>query len=498
MADPPAGGPEPPPTNTQETQASFSVEDFQPRVSIDAGQIIGKRTRNGEAYTPAEGTGRITTREVWKLIDNLKDIIHRQTTLIESTKADLEEVKHDQNVLREQNDRLHEEVRALRAQIETSPQPNPPRTWAAIAASGTSDPQPSLQRPEKDRNCVRISTQRLSVDPRDNESREGNSFGRYLSTDSANPYIRSALLSAPPTQDAQVAGIGTTKTGYLVRFKDPGSAEAARNNTEWLNELGKNTKLVKPRFGVVVHRTPTENFDLENANSQAIQTIMEENDLAEQGFQIEELAWLKRKDKVLGKFASLGIWFDSAEGAEYILNNGLLVGQRYIGSVERREIKKKRCFRCQRFGHLAWSYKETPRCGHCAGQHERERCPPGVRARVPNTIDLQPYQMLEKYLRILQLNMMKSGPRMEALINDPQSRELDVLLIQEPSITTYRTHINHSAWHLSRPTTQTDAVRFRSLLYVNRRISTSSHRQLPYDHPDVAAVKIWTADSQRW
>ncbi|OQE11167.1 hypothetical protein PENFLA_c080G06013 [Penicillium flavigenum] len=232
MADPPAGGPEPPPTNTQETQASFSVEDFQPRVSIDAGQIIGKRTRNGEAYTPAEGTGRITTREVWKLIDNLKDIIHRQTTLIESTKADLEEVKHDQNVLREQNDRLHKEVRALRAQIETSPQPSPPRTWAAIAASGTSDPQPSLQRPEKDRNCVRISTQRLSVDPRDNKSREGNSFGRYLSTDSANTYIRSAPLSAPPTQDTQVAGISTTKTGYLVRFKDLGSAEAARNNTK--------------------------------------------------------------------------------------------------------------------------------------------------------------------------------------------------------------------------------------------------------------------------
>ncbi|OGE46982.1 hypothetical protein PENARI_c080G09532, partial [Penicillium arizonense] len=287
MADPPAGGPEPPPTNTQETHASFSVEDFQPRVSIDAGQTIGKRTRNGEAYTPTEGTGRITTREVWKLIDNLKDIIHRQTTLIESTKADLEEVKHDQNVLREQNDRLHEE---------------------------------------------NMGTQRSLVDPRDNGNSEGNAFGRYLSTESANTYIRSALLSAPSTQDAEVAGIGTTKTGYLIRFKDSGSAEAARNNTEWLNELGNNTKLVKPRFGIVVHRTPTENFDLENANSQAIQRIMEENDLADKGFQIEELAWLKRKDKVLGKFASLGIWFDSAEGAEYILNNGLLVGQRYIGS----------------------------------------------------------------------------------------------------------------------------------------------------------------------
>jgi hypothetical protein len=103
---------------------------------------------------------------------------------------------------------------------------------------------------------------------------------------------------------------------------------------------------VKPRFGVVVHRTPTEDFDLENANARAIKKIIEENDLSGQGFRIEEVAWLKRKDKPLGKFASLRIWFDSTEGAEYILNNGLLVGQRYIGSVERREIKKKRCFRC--------------------------------------------------------------------------------------------------------------------------------------------------------
>jgi peptidoglycan hydrolase CwlO-like protein len=64
---------------------------------------------------------------VWKLIDSLKDIINNQTRLIESTKADLEEVKHDQNVLREQNEKLHEEVRALRTQIETSPPPPAPR-----------------------------------------------------------------------------------------------------------------------------------------------------------------------------------------------------------------------------------------------------------------------------------------------------------------------------------------------------------------------------------
>jgi hypothetical protein len=85
---------------------------------------------------------------------------------------------------------------------------------------------------------------------------------------------------------------------------------------------------------------------------------------------------------------------------------------------------------------------------------------------------------------------------MEALINDPQSQDLDVLLIQEPSITTYRTHVNHSARRLYRPTAQLDAGRFRSLIYVNRRISTSSHRQILCDHPDIAAIKIWTANCQ--
>ena len=141
-------------------------------------------------------------------------------------------------------------------------------------------PQPNLPTPRERPELRPYQHPEIICGPRDNENSDGNTFGRYLPTDSANTHIRTALLNAPSTQDAQVAGIGTTKTGYVIRFKDPESAEAARNNTEWLNELGNNTKLVKPRFGVVVHRTPTENFDLENANAQAIEKIMEENDLA--------------------------------------------------------------------------------------------------------------------------------------------------------------------------------------------------------------------------
>jgi ribonuclease HI len=84
---------------------------------------------------------------------------------------------------------------------------------------------------------------------------------------------------------------------------------------------------------------------------------------------------------------------------------------------------------------------------------------------------------------------------MEALINDHHTQNLDILLIQEPSITTYGTHVNHSAWRVYQPTDRGEQ-RKRSLLYVNRRISTASHRQIRCNHRDVTAIKIWTTREQ--
>lgn len=70
------------------------------------------------------------------------------------------------------------------------------------------------------------------------------------------------------------------------------------------------------------------------------------------------------------------------------------------------------------------------------------------RLAIPDASHGTPIAMLDNNLRILQLNTMKSRAGMEALINDHQSQKLDVLLIQEPSITAYRTYVNHSAWRL--------------------------------------------------
>jgi hypothetical protein len=55
MTDPPTGGPEPPPTNTQETPTSYSVEDFQPRVPIEP---LPRGRRRLQDRSPESKTGR--------------------------------------------------------------------------------------------------------------------------------------------------------------------------------------------------------------------------------------------------------------------------------------------------------------------------------------------------------------------------------------------------------------------------------------------------------
>ena len=51
-------------------------------------------------------------------------------------------------------------------------------------------------------------------------------------------------------------------------------------------------------------------------------------------------------------------------------------------------------------------------------------------------------------LRILQLDFVESTVNVKAFINDPHKQDLDVLLIHEPSVTAYRTHVHHRLWHL--------------------------------------------------
>ena len=141
MMDPPGGAPEPHPTNTQGTANPFSLGNFEPlivprkrRSPRHGEELVNTARSNPEFADLGDHGGRVTTKEIRQLINNLKEIITHQTAVIESTKADLVEVKHDQNTLKTINEQLQEEVRTLREEIKVLTSTSPTRSWAAVAA----------------------------------------------------------------------------------------------------------------------------------------------------------------------------------------------------------------------------------------------------------------------------------------------------------------------------------------------------------------------------
>jgi ribosomal protein S10 len=317
--------------------------------------------------------------DLFTVIASLRDTINQQSGIIDKLRVDVKAIQN-------QNSALSEDVKSLQAQLKERPAPTGAgRTWAAIVEGGQADTtttKPTAPNPHptassaKESACVRISTREQT--PQESETSEAHTFRRYMRTEIAHEKISKALNGSEKTKDIQIAGVATTKTGYIVRFRDEQSAKIARNDSKWLTELGHNTKLVTPRFGVVVHRVPTHQVDDKEGKGQSIDRITEENDLLAKGFPVRDIAWLKSKEKPWGRSASLGMWFDTAEAAKWTIDNGLVFGQRYIGSIEAYQLKKKRCHRCQRPGHLAWSCRERRRCGHCAQEHERKDCAPGT------------------------------------------------------------------------------------------------------------------------
>ena len=229
MADPPTGAPEPLATTTTRRGTGIVVtENLAPTTTVRTrrhARVESEQTHAApepvELTNTGTSTGRVTTREIWQIIVHLQHTVEEQTTLIHATRTELREVKDNQNELQTQNEKLQEEIAALRSQVNERNAPTPTRSWAAVAAS-TDNPQPreTRRQTDKDENCVRISTQRSTeVLGADNN---GDAFGRYLPTPTANAHIRTALSKTLSTQDAQVTGIVATKTGYVIPVQEPG------------------------------------------------------------------------------------------------------------------------------------------------------------------------------------------------------------------------------------------------------------------------------------
>jgi hypothetical protein len=170
-------------------------------------------------------------------------------------KTGQEELKQEQRILVAQNETLRGEIRSLREQIKS---PNP--SWATVVATPSSTPsQPTRTVTQGSKeNILRIITPLPPSEP----STDNTSLTRYIETPKASSLITKALKKDFSTREIQVAGVGTTKMGYLVRFRNKEAKETASKSKQWLKELGSGVKMVRPYFGVMVHRTPTDKVQL--------------------------------------------------------------------------------------------------------------------------------------------------------------------------------------------------------------------------------------------
>ncbi|KIW35879.1 uncharacterized protein PV06_11800 [Exophiala oligosperma] len=334
-----------------------------------------------ETWSPPRKGHQETTLEVLvKVVSELKETIASQGKALRDIQDELKQVKS-------QNTELQDAVRSLESKLErATTSPIAPRSWASVANEGSATVAPAgptaptnSRQPTKEPQCLRICTKANRTEDEVN----GDTLTRNLPIGRAIGLIRQALLKTDKTKEVEVVGVNTTRTGYVVRCKDEQAAATAKAHTEWLQELGNNTKLVKPRYPVVIHRFPTDGIVLPDNEHEFIRQLMEENEMQAKNAQIDEATWLIAKGKPIGYHATLGIWFDSEAAAQDAITYGLVYGQRHMG-VSAYDPEKKKCYNCREPGHFQKDCPKPKECHLCKGDHERGDCPSNEGGRSGN------------------------------------------------------------------------------------------------------------------
>ena len=128
----------------------------------------------------------------------------------------------------------------------------------------------------------------------------------------------------------------------------------------------------KRTWPVIIHGVSVRDYQLD-AWGKHTKYIKKENSRQIPSLRIQGMRWLRRINK--GDFALLVIELDSAEQANRIINEGVVMGYD-LKSVERYDTgcRITQCFKCQKYGHISSIYSNAEKCGHCGSDHTTEKC----------------------------------------------------------------------------------------------------------------------------
>ncbi|KAJ5543771.1 hypothetical protein N7494_005050 [Penicillium frequentans] len=202
---------------------------------------------------------------------------------------------------------------------------------------------------------------------------------------------------------------------------------------------------------------------------------------------VAKMTWLSSKEAAK-PYGSMVVYLTKGSDARRLLADGYfhVGGESGTTSVFEYRPRPMQCYNCQEIGHKAFQCRKTQRFQsvfHAVGHMNRL-------ARIAGS---STHHIMNKTLRILQLNVRKQGAVHESLMNDEQTKDAVALAIQEPQARRIQgrlltTPMGHHKWTKMVPSTWREGRwAIRSMLWVNKDVEAE---QVAIESPDLTAAVI--------
>ena len=182
---------------------------------------------------------------------------------------------------------------------------------------------------------------------------------------------RTTQIEPKPT----IQGIQKLKSGDIrVKCSTPNDANELKNK-EWSSAY-EGMEVKKPRYGIVIHRVPTEYINFDNRNmTETIQHMEQQNQ--SKGLKILSIVPLRKKPEnpqsnpeKQPAHQSIIVFTYDADSADACIKQGTNIKWgTYRTEKYAPQLRLTQCYNCQKFGHTARSCRNQLTCGKC-GSHD--------------------------------------------------------------------------------------------------------------------------------